>query len=299
MNNNIHTCIAVADVHGNKEHYKKLLMVAKHHNASAIFLCGDLLPKNGGSWHPENKIRTIQMQRTFINNFFKDFLKDLSKISNIYAIYGNDDFKSTYAEVANTGSEIIFLDNEVTLINKQSSIHIAGYPYVPITPFLHKDWEKWDNTVGDVGDKTYKTSGFLSVNDTHEPIDFLSSTYNNTTIADDVEKLALISDPTKTIYLMHAPPYNTPLDMVSADNPFLKNANRHVGSVAVRNFIETHNPLLTLHGHIHESMSQSGEYLWEHDKSISANPSHNFKSDQLTYLLFDLQNVSGIRRLSI
>jgi Icc-related predicted phosphoesterase len=33
-----------------------------------------------------------------------------------------------------------------------------------------------------------------------------------------------------------------------------------VGSIAVRSFIETNKPLITLHGHIHESARLTGEW---------------------------------------
>ncbi|WP_428768999.1 metallophosphoesterase [Treponema sp. HNW] len=49
------------------------------------------------------------------------------------------------------------------------------------------------------------------------------------------------------ILLIHHPPYNTKLDMISA--------GAHVGSKAVRTFIEKHKPLAVISGHIHESFA--------------------------------------------
>ena len=48
-----------------------------------------------------------------------------------------------------------------------------------------------------------------------------------------------------TILVSHAPPYNTNIDR-------LKNG-KHVGSKAIRRFIECHSPDLCLSGHIHEA----------------------------------------------
>ncbi len=291
--------IVAADLHGNMAHYEKLLQATQLHSASAVFLCGDLLPKDGGTWTPENEKRTIQVQKKFIEDFLANFLQRLSDKTTVYAIYGNDDFKSTYKDIINTNSNIIFLDNQISQLSVNKEYFVAGYPYVPLTPFLHKDWEKWDTAIGDTHDKICTTQGFKSVGNTHEPIDFTSNKYTDTTIEQDLNVLAPKSPPDKTIYLMHAPPYGTPLDMVSSDNPFLKNSNKHVGSLAIKDFIEKHNPLLTLHGHIHESMQQSGEFFWKHDNSISVNPSHNFKSDYLSYILFDIENLSKLKRLII
>lgn len=47
------------------------------------------------------------------------------------------------------------------------------------------------------------------------------------------------------IFVPHAPPYGTSLDIV--------HSGIHVGSTAVREFIEDHTPELTLCGHIHEA----------------------------------------------
>lgn len=69
-----------------------------------------------------------------------------------------------------------------------------------------------------------------------------------------------LSDPRRAIYNIHVPPHNTSLDIcpkLDADlrvvtvmgNPVLI----HAGSTAVRKVIEETQPLVSLHGHIHES----------------------------------------------
>jgi len=62
------------------------------------------------------------------------------------------------------------------------------------------------------------------------------------------------------IFNFHCPPYNTPIDLAPELDATLKPVVTgkgvsiiHVGSTAVRNAIEKHQPLLGLHGHIHES----------------------------------------------
>jgi Icc-related predicted phosphoesterase len=65
------------------------------------------------------------------------------------------------------------------------------------------------------------------------------------TIAADLERLAALSDPERTVYVAHSPPWGTSLDRLYDGTP--------VGSRAIRSFIETRRPPLTLHGHVHES----------------------------------------------
>jgi Icc-related predicted phosphoesterase len=63
------------------------------------------------------------------------------------------------------------------------------------------------------------------------------------------------------IFNLHCPPFNTPIDLAPELDATLKPVVRggggvsmiHVGSTAVRSAIEKHQPLLGLHGHIHES----------------------------------------------
>jgi len=63
------------------------------------------------------------------------------------------------------------------------------------------------------------------------------------------------------IFNLHCPPYDTPLDVAPELDETLKPkvdrggnvSMTHVGSAAVRQAIEKHQPLLGIHGHIHES----------------------------------------------
>jgi len=70
--------------------------------------------------------------------------------------------------------------------------------------------------------------------------------------------LAGASDPATTIFNFHAPPYGSKLDNAPALNEDLSyvsggQALRPVGSTSVREAIKRFQPLLSLHGHIHES----------------------------------------------
>jgi Icc-related predicted phosphoesterase len=66
------------------------------------------------------------------------------------------------------------------------------------------------------------------------------------------------------ILLSHAPPKNTKLDKVGV--------NLHVGSTAIRKFIENKKPVLTISGHIHEAKG-----LDKIGKSLIINPGPAFQ----------------------
>ena len=65
------------------------------------------------------------------------------------------------------------------------------------------------------------------------------------TIEEDLDRLAKPLHPKRAIYVMHSPPFATQLDLIQGGKP--------AGSRSIRAFIEMNQPLLTLHGHIHEA----------------------------------------------
>jgi Icc-related predicted phosphoesterase len=78
-------------------------------------------------------------------------------------------------------------------------------------------------------------------------------------LAEKIEAVAQhVPDMGRTIFNFHAPPYGTGLDDAPALDENLRPMHggavmKAVGSVAVRDAINRHQPLLSVHGHIHES----------------------------------------------
>jgi len=291
-------CLSVADIHGNVVQYEKIKKLVSEKKISFVFLCGDLLPKTGGSWYLENKVRTIEMQAAFINDYFIDYLTELGKMAGVYAIFGNDDFKANYSLIKDANiPNVHFLSEEVEKLPVPNrELYVAGYPYIGMTPFLHKDWEKWDSDMGVLDHKIYRTDGYVSGNGKHSPVDLNDDLDCQSTIADDLRRLSSLSDPTKTIYIFNEAPFDTPLDMIAADNKYIKEDQLHIGSKAIRQFIESEQPLLTMHGHIHETFAESGDFKWQQGDSISITAANDFSVDELSYVLFSLPDLALIER---
>ena len=289
-------CLSAADIHGNTTQYEKIKAIVAKKQISFVFLCGDLLPKTGGTWTPENKVRTIQMQADFIQDYFLGYLEELGKLARVYAIFGNDDFRSNYHLVSEVNiPNVTFLEREVaTLPIDSQELYVAGYPYVGMTPFLHKDWEKWDTEVNNVPHKLYRTDGYSSAEGKHFAVERKEDAE---TIRDDLATLATLSDPRKTVYVFHEAPYDTPLDMIAVDNKYIKDNQMHIGSMAIREFIENSQPLVTMHGHIHETFAESGDYKTRIGQSLSFTAANDFASDTLSYVLFSLPDTSYVERL--
>lgn len=99
-----------------------------------------------------------------------------------------------------------------------------------------------------------------------------------------------VEEPRKAIFLFHVPPYDSKLDMARELNPDLTVAIRRgqpneipVGSHAVRQIIEEYQPLLSLHGHIHESRG-----VVTIGKTVSINPGSEYYGGRLQGALIKL-----------
>jgi Icc-related predicted phosphoesterase len=91
------------------------------------------------------------------------------------------------------------------------------------------------------------------------------------------------------IFNLHAPPFNSGLD----DAPQLKQglqlvasgATQAVGSTAVRDFIQKYQPMLSLHGHIHEARGEC-----KIGRTVCVNPGSAYGEGVLQGYLADIED---------
>jgi Icc-related predicted phosphoesterase len=101
------------------------------------------------------------------------------------------------------------------------------------------------------------TSGWANITPWHSP----RETTEDKLAALFEPMLSKVEQMENCIFNLHCPPFNTPIDLAPELDETLKPkvssgggvSMIHVGSTAVRQAIETHKPLLGLHGHIHEA----------------------------------------------
>jgi hypothetical protein len=115
-------------------------------------------------------------------------------------------------------------------------------------------------------------------------------------LAERIEAMARqVSDPAHAIFNLHCPPYKSGLDEAPAIDADLKllhggRALRPVGSTAVRAAIERHQPLISLHGHIHESKGAV-----KIGKTLSINPGSAYEEGMLMGAIVQLDPKKGIK----
>jgi Icc-related predicted phosphoesterase len=238
---------AVSDLHGLKARFT-LLGRLLDEGIDTLFIVGDI----AASGYPED-------QRADVRTNFGALLKGRRGL-RVFAIPGNDDWaivESTlreFPEIAVPSSQAIPLDTRFSVL---------GYPYVPITPFTMKDYEKWDSSddptplaVGGDLDEFMIKRGiniFGLKSEGTKLHDFAFDPADRTdNIFFDLERVAGLSNPRDTLYLIHVPPAGFFDRAVSAAGL------HHIGSRAVAEFIRKNEPMLTIHGHGHEAVDMAG-----------------------------------------
>ena len=132
------------------------------------------------------------------------------------------------------------------------------------------------------------TEGFRTA-DVDENIEFA-------TIQKDLELLTEGKDMENAVFLFHSPPYKTFLDRAALDGQMIDHVplDLHVGSIAIKRFIEKNQPLLSMHGHIHESSRITGHWRQKIGRTELFNGAHD--GPELCLIRFDLENPEKARR---
>ncbi len=245
-------CFFVSDLHGQIERYEKLFKAIADEYPAVVFLGGDLLP---------HELISFTDADSAYGDFIYDFLlpgfeKLRDKLGTAYPkillILGNDDARFEEAAVLDAAKRNVWQ----YVHNRQSRLGIFsvyGYAYVPPTPFQLKDWERYDVS-------RYVDPGCVSPEEGRYTIAISKREMRYATIQKDLEELAGDDDLSQSVFLFHTPPYKTNLDRAALDGKMIDHVpfDVHVGSIAVRRFIEERQPLITLHGHVHESARLTG-----------------------------------------
>ena len=166
-------------------------------------------------------------------------------------------------------------------------LDLVGYSFVPITPFLLKDWEKHDfycppetySAQYAKQKQRYRLDGYVSSESGWTPKQLTPEMEQRDSIQHDLELDLFLRNPQKTIYVMHCPPWGTSLDMISS--------GQHVGSLATLHYIKKHRPFLTLHGHIHECVAQTGIYKETIEETVCLAPGNDHLGSITHVIEFD------------
>jgi uncharacterized protein len=264
-----------SDLHGNLALYQALLSVAVETNAEAVIVGGDLLP------HEPRASQAIATQRSFIDTQLSPLLsafRSAHPLITCFLLAGNDDWEAAIAGLEDLAAQRVAYPLHGRVI-ELAGLTIAGYACVPPTPFSMKDYERPDE-----GSRRGVSFGraYVSSREGLRPLsesEFLA----RPTIASELAALVAQCDPARAILVCHTPPADTPLDQMRGE--------RHVGSPGLRALIEQHQPLLTLHGHIHEAPQLSGQYVCQIGQTWCVNPGRD--AVRLHAVVLDTDDIAG------
>jgi Icc-related predicted phosphoesterase len=249
-----------ADLHGDIESYRALLAFAAASGAGAAIVGGDLLP------HTAHRQDAIRRQRAFVEQSLRPLLERFSTqhpAVHVFLLPGNDDWAAAVAALDQLVADGLAHTLHEQIYPLDDQTWLAGYACVPLTPFSIKDYERRDD--GPLPPLSFAIA-FASSSGVVEPVT-AAEIERLPSIAEALDALAQQSDPRRTVYVCHTPPAETPLDLMPR--------GRHVGSRALRAFIERRQPPLTLHGHIHEAPALSGRFACQIGQTWCVNPGHD------------------------
>ncbi len=280
------TWFFVSDLHDGRDRYRKLFDRIADEQPAAVLFGGDLLPTGAGLDGDDD------LPDDFINDFLRHHLASLrthlgSDYPRVLLILGNDDPRSAETRVRDRAGGIWeYIHNQRVTCHDRD---VYGYACVPPTPFQLKDFERYDVS-------RYVDPGCISPEAGVRTVDVPSHEVRYGTIKEDLAKLTAQQDVSDAIFLFHTPPYQTTLDRAALDGKMIDHVplDVHVGSIAVRRFIEQRQPRITLHGHVHESARLTGAWRdrIRHTHCLSA--AHD--GPELALVRFDPDDPAGASR---
>jgi Icc-related predicted phosphoesterase len=277
-------CFFVSDLHGSIDRYNTLFSTAEEEKDKEILLGGVLLP------HPwsEKLAGGDFIEEVLVPGFDSVHEKLGEAAPQVFVILGNDDDRvSESAFIA--GDEAGRWSYAHERWGSLDSRSVFGYAYVPPTPFLLKDWERYDVS-------RFTDAGCVSPERGQRTVPVDPDEIRFGTIAADLVRLTEDRDLEDTVCLFHSPPYRTDLDRAELDGRTVDHAplDVHVGSIAIQRFIEDRQPLLTLHGHIHEAPRLTGTWRQKIGRTHAFTAAHD--GPELALVRFDLDDLDNATR---
>ncbi len=272
-------CLFAADLHGSPARYAALFAAIRAERPAAVLLGGDLLPSGLGA-------AVGAGDGDFVRGFLAPAVASLRgelgpAAPRVLLILGNDDGRADEDDVLAAEAEGTWEYAHGRRL-ELGDWSVYGYAYIPPTPYALKDWERYDVSRHVDPGCTPPEEGWRTV-----PVP--ESEARHATIREDLERLTAGAALERAVFLFHAPPYDTRLDRAALDGRTFEHVplDPHVGSIAIRRFIEARQPLLTLHGHVHESARLTGEWRQRIGRTLCLSAAHD--GPELALVRFDLE----------
>ncbi|MCH4815439.1 MAG: metallophosphoesterase [Saccharolobus sp.] len=293
-----------SDLHASYTVFKKFINAGKIYKVNALIIGGDIAGKTllpiidlgNNNYNIQDKIITSSELNSFIERFKSEGI--------YYAILSKNEYEE--ASQNKKAQDELFKKAIIATIREWMKIAEERLKDYKIPIFINlgnddpeylfevlKESEIFKVGEGEVFDfKGYEIISYGYVNPT--PWNTFREKKEEEIYNDLSKIVSKITNYSKAIYNFHAPPYNTNLDNAPLLDENLKPIVKggeivytHVGSKSIRRIIEETNPLLGLHGHIHESRGFD-----KVNNTVVINPGSEYNSGLLHAALVILEGES-------
>lgn len=264
--------LALADIHQLSNKWKLLVKIVEDQKPDIVAIAGDLLPKDNG----------IPQQIGFAKHLVKYAEKIKAAGSELVLILGNDDHQDFIGQME-SGDDQGLWHYVSDLVKEVKGYEFCGCSWVPDYPFGYKYWiARDDGNSPAICSFQFGPPVILNAENKFEEIeDFKAYMAEKMSIEESLADMASkVRDMSKSIWLIHAPPAKLGLDVCASGDK--------VGSNSVLKFIEDKQPLLSIHGHIHESPEYSG--VWHKQVGDTYCIQAGQSGRELVYVIVDLED---------
>ena len=292
------------DIHGSDLCFRKFLNAAKFYNASVLILGGDI---TGKSIVPIEQSAKGWRTRYGERDYKCETERELREVEQMIRDKGQYSYVAERDEITRLNDEsyreTVFVRLAVESMERWMCLADdrlrGGGVQCYVTPGNDDFWEidatiKASETVQFVEGRSVTlddkhvmvTTGYSNITPWHSPREL-----EEPELEARLEAMGIsVRDPANVLAGIHAPPHGTTLDLAPEIGPDLRpkvglgGAHAvHVGSPAVRSWIERRQPLCALHGHVHES--KGAEMLGQ---TLCINPGSQYYDGTLMGALVEL-----------
>jgi len=265
--------MALADVHQSENHWKMLVKAVQDNRPDLVVIAGDLLPKYDG----------ILAQVSFVPQLREHAFNIKECGSELILILGNDDNQLVIPEMIK-GDDQGLWHYVADRVKEVKGYQFCGCPWIRDYPFAYKYWVAPDSSEEVFIDPVQLGPPAVINSENEIELIFDLKTYleKKVSVTKSLEDMASqVNILAHSIWLIHDPPVNMEFDLCATGDK--------VGSPAVYRFLAEKQPLLSIHGHIHEAPVYNGG-IWAGKLGNTMCIQPGQPEDYLHYVIFNLEN---------
>ncbi len=266
-------CMALADIHQSEMHWHLLAEAVWDKKPDLVAIAGDLLPKYEG----------ILAQLSFLPALrgYTSTIREAG--ADLVLIPGNDDNQLAVPELEK-GDQAGLWHYVSDRVKEVRGYQFCGCPWINDYPFAYKYWVAAESSERPaIAPVQLGPPATINSNNEIEMIpDLEAYLKSKPSIRESLERTAVrVKSMAHSIWLIHCPPVGLDFDLCGS--------GERVGSTAVYNFLAEKQPLLSIHGHIHEAPAVNGG-IWAKKigRTLCLQAGQSF--NELNYVTFGLKN---------